>query len=154
MIERLQEIERALKDLKNNLSTAVAGIVRNDNGQYLDLNRDQMSKGENRTETPIGRLKSPKYAARKKAKGGKAPIGSVDLKDRGDYYENLKKIVSDKFVEVRSGDPDKIKVDGIKAKYGEQHLNLSEANQSKYTSLVIQPQLIKLVRSKLKLNAV
>jgi len=152
MIGRLEEIESALMDIKKTLKKEAINIIKNDKGVYLDLNRDQMSKGLNRTDTPIGRLKSPAYASRKKSKGGKAPFGSVDLKDRRDYYDSLKKVVTSKFVEVKSTDRDKVKVDGIKAKYGEFHLNLSEENQSKYSSVVIKPQLIESLKLKLKIN--
>ena len=55
MLERLLEIERVLKDFKKKLPNTVRDIIKNDNGEYLDLNRQQMSKGLNRTDTPIGR---------------------------------------------------------------------------------------------------
>jgi len=150
--EKLENIEKTLRDFKKNLPNLVVDIIKNDNGKYLDLNRDQMSVGENRTETPIGRLKNPAYASRKKSKGGKAPFGSVDLDNTGNYYKNLKKTVNKKFVNVFTADPDKEKVESIKAKYGENHLNLSEKNQGKYSALVIKPELIKILRR--KVNAI
>jgi len=150
--EKLEKIEKTLRDFKKNLPNLVVDIIKNDNGKYLDLNRDQMSVGENRTETPIGRLKNPAYASRKKSKGGKAPFGSVDLDNTGNYYKNLKKTVNKKFVNVFTADPDKEKVESIKAKYGENHLNLSEKNQGKYSALVIKPELIKILRR--KVNAI
>jgi len=102
----------------------------------------------------IGRLKNPAYAARKKSRGGKAPFGFSDLRDKGNYYKNLKKTVNNKFVNVFSADPDKEKVKSIEAKYGTNHLNLSQKNKGKYSALVIKPELIKVFRRKLKLNAV
>jgi len=154
MLERLLEIERVLKDFKKKLPNTVRDIIKNDNGEYLDLNRQQMSKGLNRTDTPIGRLKNSGYAAKKEARGGKAPTGYVDVKDKGNYYKNLKKKVTKKFVNVFTVDPDKEKVESIKAKYGESHFNLTESNQDKYSSLVIKPELLKIIRHKLGLNAV
>lgn len=151
-LEKLLNIEKTLKEFRKNLSNIVVDVIKNDDGKYLDLNREQMSKGENRTETPIGRLKNPKYAQRKKAKGGKAPLGFSDLKDKGNYYKNLKKTVNKKFVTVFTADPDKEKVKSIEGKYGTQHFNLSETNQDKYSALVIKPELLKYLRS--RLNAV
>ncbi len=156
--EKLLNIERALKEFKKNLPNVVVDIIKNDDGKYLDLNREQMSKGENRTETPIGRLKNPKYAQRKKDLGGDAPKGFSDLKSRPDrnsprdYYANLKKTVNKRFVNVFTADPDKEKVRSIEGKYGTQHFNLSKTNQAKYSALVIKPELLKYLRS--RLNAV
>lgn len=156
--EKLLHIEKTLKEFKKNLPNIVVDIIKNDNGEYLDLNRLQMSKGENRTETPIGRLKNPNYAAKKVNRGGKAPLGYSDLKSRpdrnspSDYYANLKKKVTKQFVNVFTADPDKEKVESIKAKYGENHFNLSEKNQGKYSALVIKPELIKILRR--KVNAI
>lgn len=150
--EKLENIEKALREFRKNLPNIVVDIIDNDGGKYLDLNRDQMSVGENRTETPIGRLKNPAYAQRKINNGGKAKKGLVDLNNKGNYYKNLKKTVNTKFVNVFTKDPDKEKVKSIEGKYGTQHFNLSETNQSKYSALVIKPELLKYLRS--KLNAV
>ena len=150
--EKLLNIEKALKEFKKKLPNVVVDIIKNDDGKYLDLNREQMSEGLNRTETPIGRLKNPAYAARKKSRGGKAPLGFSDLKDTGNYYKNLKKTVNKRFVNVFTADPDKEKVKSIEGKYGTQHFNLSETNQAKYSALVIKPELLKYLRS--RLNAV
>lgn len=150
--ERLLNIEKALKEFKKKLPNVVVDIIKNDDGKYLDLNREQMSVGENRTETPIGRLKNPAYARRKRDNGGKAPLGFSDLKNTGNYYKNLKKTVNKKFVNVFTADPDKEKVKSIEGKYGTQHFNLSKTNQAKYSALVIKPELLKYLRS--RLNAV
>ncbi len=55
-----------------------------------ELNRQQLTVGENSKGQDVGKYVSPRYAQFKKRIGSQAPSGIVDLKLSGNLYEKIK----------------------------------------------------------------
>lgn len=101
-----------------------------------DLQTDQFSVGQNSEGKEIGQLRNDAYARVKKAKGGKAPFGVVDLKDTGDFYSGIIAKLESKFISVTSTDK---KTKELEEKYDRNGdiFALNETYLQKYIDLLI-----------------
>ena len=98
------ELRYSINNKKNNLDDFILTAIKNTSIQLEDVQRDQMQVGENSEGNTIGKLRDADYAKRKKAKGGIAKLGVVDLKNTGDFYDAIFAKVESKFIEISSSD--------------------------------------------------
>ena len=105
-----------------------------------------MQVGENAEGNIIGKLRSTDYAKRKKAKGGIAKLGVVDLKNTGDFYDAIFAKVESKFIEISSSDS---KTNLLEKKYGDIIFGLNDYYKKIYFEILV-PEIIDLIRKYLK----
>ena len=140
------------------LSAAVNQIVRNLNkvankaidenlSVMADMNRDQLTFGINAEGGEVGLYQSEPYARLKKAIGGRAPFGTVDLKLTGDFHSGIFAKKSGK--ELRFGSTD-TKQSMLSEKYGESIFGLTAENQTEVTNDYIFPIITDWLNSQLK----
>ena len=112
----------------------------------IDLDLMKSYKSENAEGKIIGKLRSAYYAKRKKAKGGIAKLGLVDLKNTGDFYDAIFAKVESKFIEISSSDS---KTNLLEKKYGDIIFGLNDYYKQKYFEILV-PEIIDLIRKYLK----
>jgi len=140
------DLFKCLKYIKNNLGDFILTAIKNTSTDLEDVQRDQMQVGENAEGNIIGKLRNPAYAKRKKAKGGIAKLGVVDLKNTGDFYDAIFAKVESKFIEISSTDS---KTDLLEKKYGDIIFGLNDYYKQKYFEILV-PEIIDLIRKYLK----
>jgi hypothetical protein len=140
------DLFKCLKYIKNNLDDFILTAIKNTSIQLEDVQRDQMQVGENSQGNIIGKLRDADYAKRKKAKGGIAKLGVVDLKNTGDFYDAIFAKVESKFIEISSSD---FKTNFLEKRYGEIIFGLNDHYKQKYFEILV-PEIIDLIRKYLK----
>jgi hypothetical protein len=70
-----------------------------------ELNRQQLTVGENSKAQDVGQYVSPRYASFKKRIGSQAPAGVVDLKLSGNLYKGIGAKVTPTLIEIKSTVP-------------------------------------------------
>ena len=128
--EILSRLERKLSKLQVDMEKVIIpDSVRRTSEELKDIQAFQMQKGEDNLGGGIGRLRSTIYARRKKAKGGIAPEGAVDLKNTGAFQRGL-------IVHITSDgallDSTEGKKDELVEKYGEKIFGLNEESSELY----------------------
>jgi hypothetical protein len=104
-----------LRALQRNPEVIAMRAVESSKSQIEDTQREQMSRGEDNKGAEIGRLRNASYARRKKARGGQAPFGVVDLKNTGKFQRGVFATVQPKAVFLDSRDSKRQK---LTSKYG------------------------------------
>ena len=140
------DLFKCLKYIKNNIDDFILTAIKNTSTDLEDVQRDQMQVGENAEGKIIGKLRSADYAKRKKAKGGIAKLGLVDLKNTGDFYDAIFAKVESKFIEISSSD---YKTNLLENKYGEIIFGLNDDYKKIYFEILV-PEIIDLIRKYLK----
>lgn len=113
--------------------------------EIIDANTAQLSKGLYSDGDQMPELKSVSYAEYKKQRGGKAPLGIVDLKDEGDFYEGFYLAKgSDGFL-IGSRDQ---KESDLQSKYGNEIFGLTDESKE-MVNPKIKEDLIDLIKEKL-----
>ena len=140
------DLFKCLKYIKNNLDDFILTAIKNTSNDLEDVQRDQMQVGENAEGNIIGKLRSADYAKRKKAKGGIAKLGLVDLKNTGDFYDAIFAKVESKFIEISSSD---YKTNLLEKKYGDIIFGLNDDYKKIYFEILV-PEIIDLIRKYLK----
>ena len=140
------DLFKCLKYIKNNLDDFILTAIKNTANDLEDVQRDQMQVGENAEGKIIGKLRSADYAKRKKAKGGIAKLGVVDLKNTGDFYDAIFAKVESKFIEISSSD---FKTNLLEKKYGDIIFGLNDDYKKIYFEILV-PEIIDLIRKYLK----
>lgn len=113
--------------------------------QLLDLLRSQLSHGE-KGDGPMPAYSNIYYAKLKKRMGSEAPLGIVDLKFTGAFYDKMKIIITKKGARIRSGNkksPDLLRI------YGPEIFELNLENQSIFIKEIFYPVLLKNVKNEL-----
>lgn len=130
--------------VKNNIDLFILAAVEDTKQQLEDIQRDQLTIGQNADGKDLGVLKRDSkgkisaYAKRKKAKGGQARLGIADLKNTGELYNDIFAKVENKLIEINStASYTKYNED----RYGEQISGLNEDSREAYL-LVLVPVVV------------
>jgi hypothetical protein len=103
-------------------------------GLIAELNRQQLTVGENSKGEDVGIYKSPRYAAFKRRIGSQAPGGVVDLKLSGDLYKGIKATVAPTTITIKSEVPyDKYQ----ERRYGKEIHDLQDQNWEEVETKVL-----------------
>ena len=134
-----------LTDLKNGgINTIVKDLVMLEADFAKDLNRSQLTEGQNIDKSDIEPAYSRVTVSYKKSKSQISD--RVTLKDTGDFYKSFTvKANADSFV-INATDS---KTNKLQKKYGDKILGLSEENKALFGRIGLSRQLIKLIKQKL-----
>ena len=124
----IQKLEN-FKSLKRDLRVIAMDSLVDTQDEYLDMQRDQMTRGINSDGGEIGFYQSKAYQFMKERMNPLAG-GTVDLKLTGDFQAELTlRRMSDKEYSIYSQD---VKAPMLKKKYGENIYFLSQAWMEQY----------------------
>lgn len=90
-----------------------------------ELNRQQLTVGENSKGQNVGKYVSPRYASFKKRIGSQAPSGIVDLKLSGNLYKKIQAKITPTTITIASTVPYDIYQE---KRYGEEIHKLQDQN--------------------------
>ncbi len=121
VLNKLIKIPREMDDILEDT------LLRN-KSEIEELQAEQMRVGLDSNGLFIGELRSPSYARLKKARGGIAPVGKVDLRNTGAFQRGIKARIANKAVFLDSNES---KTPEIKEKYGEEIFGLNEESIQK-----------------------
>ena len=114
----------------------------------IELNKEQLTIGQDTTGGEVGQYFSDEYATAKQAIGSKAPFGVVDLLLTGDFYEGFDTTLTGDSVLVFSNDE---KADDLEQKYGSEIYGLTEENLNRLIHQQIIPELLITIKNELQL---
>ena len=117
---------KAVTTIVNNIEKYKSNSIDDALPYLADLNIEQRAVGLRSDGQIIGYLKSDNYAAEKKARGGRADEGLVDLTNDGDFNSGQYAKKSGKMVEFGSTDS---KNSDLIEKYGEKIHGLTEESR-------------------------
>lgn len=112
--KKLERLADNLERIANNPDAFIQAVIERHLDDFEDAQREQMQLGLNAEGKPIGYLRSTVYAREKKAKGGRAPFGIVDLKDTGKFQKGVHATQKNRAVFMDSTDS---KTQELKEKY-------------------------------------
>lgn len=144
MTDVVQKLANSIQSFDQETDQMVMGIVKDNEGLVLEMNRNQMYSGKDGNGVEI----SPGYAdstiARKRRKGN--PYDRVTLKDEGDFYRLLDlKVGNDSFL-IQSNDTKSVY---LERKYGDDIYGLDSESLTRLKG-VIQEGLIEQLKSLLQ----
>ena len=99
--------------------------VKANSGLIAELNRQQLTVGENSKGKRIGKLVSDPYARSKKSRGGQAPFGVPDLNLFGNLYKKTQAKITPTTITITSTVPYDIYQE---KRYGEEIHQLQDQN--------------------------
>ena len=137
MLHKLKDIATALTKVSS--EDFYVDIIKSLDFELEEYQRLQMSRGQNNEGNPIGELRSAAYARRKKASGGIAPLGQVDLRDTGDFQDSIFTKISNNFIKWGATDS---KTSDLVQKYGD-IFGLSDFTLNEFQEEILKPRLIK-----------
>lgn len=85
----LQNTIKKLQKIKESQDAIIREAVLRTKDEIEAVQANQMQEGRNADGEAIGVLRNPAYARRKKASGGRAPLGMVDLKNTGAFQKGI-----------------------------------------------------------------
>ena len=129
LLENLQKVN-INEIVKSSLINTTPALLR---AQKKQMMAGKTAKGENIKPE----LRSQEYAKQKKAKYQESPFGIPNLRDTGEFQQNIYLEVDSDSYKLDSTD---IKSDKLKAKYGEEIFGLSENFIAEYTEKDLQPE--------------
>lgn len=121
VLNKLIKIPRKMDDILEDT------LLRN-KSEIEELQAEQMQLGLDSDGLFIGELRSPSYARIKKARGGIAPSGQVDLRNTGAFQKGIKARIANKAVFLDSNES---KTPELTEKYSEEIFGLNEESIQK-----------------------
>ena len=137
MLSRLTDISKGLAKVSS--EEFYTDIIKSLDFELEEYQRLQMSRGQNNEGNPIGELRSAAYARRKKANGGIAPLGRVDLRDTTAFQDSIFTKVSNNFITWGATDS---KTSDLVKKYGD-IFGLNDFTLKEFQEEILKPRLIK-----------
>ena len=132
--DAIKILAKNLRAILRNKESILKSAVERHAGELADIQRFQMQKGENALGGEIGVLASTAYGAEKKASGGIAPLGVVDLSDTGDFQKGISVKVLNKGLIIKSSEG---KTTSLIQKYGDKIFGYNEESKSNIRRLII-----------------
>ncbi|WP_128547212.1 hypothetical protein [Larkinella soli] len=118
------------------------GEVIEENSDYIRrLNQERLYRGENVDGSPIEPAYKPLTIAIKRRKN--QPTDRVTLRDKGGFYDKIFTKVFDRTFSVDDSDP---KAEGLKKKYGDGILGLSEDDKAELADY-LKPKYLARIRA-------
>jgi hypothetical protein len=140
----IKEGRDRLKALKQNVYDIAASVIYDTERQYLDLNREQMMRGERKDGLDIGQYASDDYRFLKERMNPLAG-GTVDLRKEGDFQDQM-----ELYIQTRN----KVTIDSrdskngvLTKKYSTEIFGLSPKSLSKYRQLYFRKPFMSDVRT-------
>lgn len=120
------ELEKLGKKAKTiNIDQIALKNAKANSGLISDLNRQQLTVGENSKGQDVGQYTTARYASFKKRIGSQAPVGVPDLKVSGNLYEKIFTEVSPQTITINT----KAEYGKYNEKrYGKEIFNLQDQN--------------------------
>lgn len=129
LLENLQKV---------NINEIVKSSLINTTPALLRAQKKQMMAGKTaKGETIKPELRSQEYAKQKKAKYQESPFGIPNLRDTGEFQQNIYLEVDSDSYTLDSTDEKSSK---LKAKYGEEIFGLSENSMENYVEKDLKPE--------------
>lgn len=129
LLENLQKVN-VNEIVKRSLINTTPALLR---AQKKQMMAGKTAKGENITPE----LRSQEYAKQKKAKFQESPFGIPNLRDTGEFQQNIYLEVDSDSYTLDSTDEKSSK---LKAKYGEEIFGLSENSMENYVEKDLKPE--------------
>jgi hypothetical protein len=146
MFERLKNLADSLKSI--DIEKMIDEILNELMPEILDLNTDQLSKGQLKDGDLLEKYKSDSYYEFKLSLGTyKAPDGVADLFVDGDFYNGFTGIIKSDIIEIKSTDS---KANDLESNYSSDIYGLNE-NNIQYIRNEIIPRVQNKLRSKIKI---
>jgi hypothetical protein len=139
-------IKKIADEIKSGLEAEKWKAIDNNLSTMADANVSRIERGVNADGNRIGLLKSEPYARYKKATGGIAPFGDVDLKFSGDFLSGAFARRNNQTIVFGSTDE---KSSMLQDKYGQNIFGLLEEQRTDIANGYIIPEIWDWVKTKL-----
>ncbi len=142
----VREVYRKLVAAKEALPDVSEDSIDQTKSDWIELNQDQMLRGQNREGEKLGRYKNTKYAAMKNRLNALPGLGNKDYRLHSDYYKGMFLVVDNGMIRQGSID-EKAKwlENGTDKRYG-----LQPENKKDYIQRFLRPVFNQLFLQKLK----
>ena len=100
----IEKILNKFKKLERSFDDILEDTLNRNKDEVEELQTEQMRLGQDSNGLFIGELRNPAYARNKKARGGIAPFGKVDLRNTGAFQRGIKAKVSQNAIFLDSSD--------------------------------------------------
>lgn len=124
----IEKVMNKLIRLPGTMDDILADVLLRNRSEVEEIQAEQQRLGQDAEGTFIGDLRSPAYARNKKARGGIAPFGKVDLRNTGAFQRGINMRIANKAVFLDSNEQ---KSPDLKEKYGEEIFGLNDESIQK-----------------------
>lgn len=125
----ISRVIKGLQAFKRQAPKITLAVIKSRNGLIVELQQEQLERGEDNTGKFIApKYRNDRYARGKQAQNPKPPFGTPDLKKTGKYHRAFKEKYSSKEIKVNNTDS---KDESLSKKYD----NIKGLNDTSLTQL-------------------